>query len=260
MQFRGVRLQVVKFPLAARVNRYQLPFPGANCAVSFVFPAERITLERLPIERGHKTAAFHGRYGTAVVHGRVLHAGQFNKRRHQVDNVPRLAFERAAAGYAGRPMRDKRRGDPALVGIVLVEPEGRVAGICPARPVTVIRPRLAHSFKFRALVQDVLRTALGVEAPRVPFRTGAVVGEEDDERVIQLSIGAQVIEQTADVAVHDVHHGGENGHAPGQVPAPIGVNRVPGRVVLASPAVRCRDPIRRNHAAGRQFPALVGQA
>jgi len=76
---------------------------------------------------------------------------------------------------------------------------------------------LAHFIERFAGVEGVGWAAGDVEAEGVPFGAGAVIGGEEDEGVGELAGGFEVLDDAADVLIHLMDHGGEGGHAAGEV-------------------------------------------
>jgi len=124
----------------------------------------------------------------------------------------------------------------------------------------VIGVGLAHAGEFVAGVEDVGGAGGDVEAPGIPLGAGSVVGTEEDEGVLELAFGFEVSEDAADVLVHAVDHGGEDGHAAGEVLAAVGWDGVPGGILLFGPAVDVGDAIGADDGTGGHLPARVGEA
>ena len=106
--------------------------------------------------------------------------------------VAQFASGRDARG----PVHDQRRGDAALVDPDLVPAERRVARAGPARTQAQERPP---------------RTRVGAPRSWPSPRTSivgvrAVVGQEEDHRVVERVHGPQLFEHAADLAVHPVDH------------------------------------------------------
>ena len=120
-------------------------------------------------------------------------------------------------GDAVRPVGDQRRRDAALVDPVLVEAERRVGEVGPGGAVALVGVlRAGHA---QDVVAEVHRLAAARGAPRdhqlvdqlVDRRVqrnvlgaGAVVGEEDDQRVVELAGLLERGEDPADALVHAV--------------------------------------------------------
>src|SRR5207253_1867836 len=116
VQLGTIRVHVIELP-AAGMLRDQLPLAVAQRTVALVLPEDRgRSTERLPFEGGAQTRAFH----RGNILSRISGSFEIDRGRHQVDQVARLAFKFAPAGDAGRPVRDERGRDAALVLPVLV--------------------------------------------------------------------------------------------------------------------------------------------
>ena len=129
-------------------------------------------------------------------------AGELEQRRCDVGHVRHGLLGRAA--LHARPPGDRRYRDAAFVHEGFVQPERRRAHLRPARAVFGVRARLAD---VRVAVVHVLVDPLA-GAGNVIHRVavGAVVGQEEDEGVVELAGLLQVVEHAADVLVHVVDH------------------------------------------------------
>ena len=85
----------------------------------------------------------------------------------------------------------------------------------------------AHHFEVFALVKDVLVAGDDVEAVRIPFGAGAIIGHEHDESVFELTVALEVFDDPADLLVHAVDHGRVDRHSAGEIGAPICRQAVP---------------------------------
>jgi hypothetical protein len=170
-----------------------------------------------------------GRLRVALEHGRRLDAQQLVDRRHDVDGVDVLVAHLAARGDAPRPGHDERVGDAALVaGEALPVRERRVERPRPAGVVVVVRRRAAEVVEPREVLRDVVRDAveelvLVERAVRAALAAGAVIGDDDDDRVVELLGLLQVVDEPPDLRVGVGHEAGEDlGHAR-EEPALVGV-------------------------------------
>ena len=161
---------------------------------------------------------------------RILRPAEVHARRHHVDDVARLVAELALRGDARRPVGDERRADAPFVTVVFVQPERRAAGVGPPAAVAVVGLRTPHRRESGTRVECVLRPATLVEPERVPLGARPVVAQEQDQRVVEFAVLLQVVHHAADVPVHARHHRRVHRHSPGEVRAPVGVERVPRRV------------------------------
>src|SRR3546814_9869927 len=94
-----------------------------------MLPKDRLAArQRLAAKGGGHRTAFHWQDGMAIEGFGIGGTRQFDQRRHDVDQMPRLAHERAAClrRDPARPVRDQRRREPTLVSLVLIRVEGSV--------------------------------------------------------------------------------------------------------------------------------------
>ncbi len=75
-------------------------------------------------------------------------------------------------------------------------------------------------------------------------RVGAVVGQEDDQRVVPGAHLADLLEHAADLAVHAVDHGRVDGHLGGLELLLLGRQVVPGDGVLDLAGAEHVEPLR----------------
>ncbi len=135
-----------------------------------------------------------------------LHAEQVVHRRDDVGRVQELVPELAPGLDSLRPRDDQRIRDAALEVVALPHLERRVEGPRPADRIVVVGPR-------RAEVVDVLQVLLdrvgdAVEelvlvdgAVRPALAARAVVGDEDDDRVLELARLLEEVEQPPDLVI-----------------------------------------------------------
>ncbi len=70
---------------------------------------------------------------------------------------------------------------------------------------------------------------LVVRAVRATFARCAVVGDQHNDGVVELTLCLQMVEQTTDLRIGVAHHGGEHLHHPCVQALMIGLEVVPGR-------------------------------
>src|SRR3546814_18174383 len=88
-----------------------------------MLPKDRLAArQRLAAKGGGHRTAFHWQDGMAIEGFGIGGTRQFDQRRHDVDQMPRLAHERAAClrRDPARPGRDPRRREPTLLSMVLL--------------------------------------------------------------------------------------------------------------------------------------------
>ena len=103
------------------------------------------------------------------------------------------------------PVRDERGGNTALVLVLFVESEGGVADVGPAHIITPVALGIPW---------------LKILAPGALEGAGPVVGAEEEEGVFPGPSLLEMRDETTDVLVNDVHHGGKDLHAAG-LPLPV---------------------------------------
>ena len=198
----AVGLEVVEFPGALGAEADQFVVPAPDRGVALVFEENRRgTGERGPGECGAQAHPFHRLDGFAVEDGRIRRPGEVDAGRHEIDEVAGLLRQRAPprGGDRGGPVGDERRGDAALVVVVLIPAEGRV-----------LQKRPALADKHGGLRVAGIRT---VETTgHTGLRVAPVVGEKQDESVVEFAAFAQSGHEAADRGVHVGEGGGENRH------------------------------------------------
>ncbi len=120
---------------------------------------------------------------------RRLDAQGFQNRRDEVDAVRVLRPQLAVRLDLLRPRYDARVGGAAPVGLALPAPEGRVAGVGPAPRVVVVGLDAAQLVKHLEVVFDILSHIIEEEhlverADWPDLGAGAVVGDDDDQRIV----------------------------------------------------------------------------
>ena len=179
------------------------------------------------------------RHDGGVIHlGGILGAAEINASGHEINEVPGLAFEFAVTlGVdALGPMGDERRADTAFVHPMFVFSERRVAGVGPSEAVTVIgigaaghhlgallhHPAIAGAARDHVELQiafahwleliGVLVAILDAVPSAHAFGAAAVIGEEENQRVVVLAGGLEGIDHAAHAGVHVRDHGGIGFH------------------------------------------------
>ena len=125
---------------------------------------------------------------------------------HEIDGVDVLPAEPDLVSDAGGPVDDQRIGDPTLVHLALPAAERRVAGHGPSPWVVVVTVRAADLVDpLQRLVhltwRDVPEAQVVDRARRTALRAGAVVGENEHDRVLQIADVVEVRQQPTDVVV-----------------------------------------------------------
>ena len=112
--------------------------------------------------------------------------------RHQVDGVAVLGADLTSCGDLGRPGDDARVGGAAAVGLALPATERRVPRVGPAPGVVVEHVGAAQLVDSLEVLLDRLRDIveehhLVERSDRAALRARAVVGDEDEQRVVELA-------------------------------------------------------------------------
>ena len=135
---------------------------------------------------------------------------------HDVSDVDELPAHRPPLVFsdAGWPGHDHRDVDPALVGVLLVPLERAVAALGPSpRIVGVAMWSTDLVDPFDGLVwcfEDPVEVLhLVHDAEGTTLLGGAVVGEDDEERVVQFSNSAETVDEATDLVVGVVEKGGK---------------------------------------------------
>ena len=145
------------------------------------------------VEAGFEADALDRLLRVAVDDVRELDAEALEQGRHDVDRVAVLAADLAIGLDPGRPRDDQRVGRAALVvRVALPQLEGRVERPRPAGRVVVVRPRAAELVEVLEVLlhrvrQPVEELVLVDGAVRPALARGAVVGDEHDDRVVELA-------------------------------------------------------------------------
>ena len=112
------------------------------------------------------------------------------------------------------PVRDQRDAHAAAVRVLLVPAQRRVADLRPAPGIVGRAAQPADLGEVRLHLVGILRppheeARLVGLAARAAFLRRAVVGHQQDDRVVELVRGLQVIDQPADLRVGVIEEGGE---------------------------------------------------
>ena len=132
-----------------------------------------------------------------------------------------------------RPVDDQGIRDAAEVRVLLVEAEGRVRGVGPAHRIMGEGAGLAHHVIefFRFFQRHAAAQGRGEDIGRAggrALRRAAIVGEDQDQGVVELAQRRKLIRQPPDIAVERRDHAGIDLHIAGVEPLLAGAERVPG--------------------------------
>ena len=151
--------------------------------------------------------------------------------------------------HACRPVHDHRHVHAALVGVLLVPLERGVAALRPSPRVVGVAVGAADVVDARD--GDVGRLEDAVEelhlvhhTERAALLAGPVVGEQDEDRVVELTHRLQSIDKATDLVVGVVEERGERLLQPGGQPLLVLGQRIPRldtRVARREPSARGND-------------------
>ena len=166
-----------------------------------------------------------------------LDAEEVEDRGDDVHRMVVLLPDLPGGGLVARPADDARVGRPAIELVPLPHLERCVEGHRPAVRVVVVGRRTAQFVELGQVRLEVVWDPVEQQAlvdrsvrPALPAR--AVVGHEDDQRVVALAGLLEVVEQSADLVVGVREEAGVDlGHA-GEQPLLVVGERVPGLGVL----------------------------
>ncbi len=194
--FRAIGAKVVKLPRAVLPGRDDLPVARSEGPVPVMEPPERIAIDR-GVSREERDQALPGwrRHGPALPGLGPSRAGGLEDRGDEVDDVAGGVPELATPSDPSRPVDDQRGSDATLVDPGLVSAE---RGIRQARPP---RPNAEERRPGAALGARVVTVA-----PDHDLGAGTVVGEEEDQRVLECVHREELVEDPADLAIHPVDH------------------------------------------------------
>ena len=168
--------------------------------------------------------------------GRV-DAEDVQDRGHDVDRVVVLAADLAPGLRAGRPRDDARVAGAAVELVPLPHLERGVERHRPAVGVVVVGPGAAEVVQLGEVLGHVVGDAVGElhlvdGAVRAALAAGAVVGDQDDDRVVALLGLLQVVEQPPDVVVGVRQEAGVDLRHPREQALLVVAERVPGPGVV----------------------------
>src|SRR5690606_10000780 len=100
-----------------------------------------------------------------------------------------------------RPGNDTGRDDTSFMQISFIFLKRGIGYISPGCIISHIRTTRSN------FGLGVMEISLGYI-----FRTGAIIGDKDYQRIIPLTIGFQLFHQSTDILIHPINHGGIYGH------------------------------------------------
>src|SRR5699024_2431260 len=212
------------------------PPPSADRPVTHVLPTQDAVAEllrRLTVEDGdqaHSGGVLDSdAVATPVFALSQVGADERDDRRGDVEEVHvQMALTRPLE--PSWPRDDERVTDPAFTDTDLVLGERGVRDRAPVRPVRLDDVRAAGHHAFDV---SVLNT-LGRRAYGPAFARAAVVGGEDDDRVVALALALQLVEYAPDTGVHRLDLRGVDSH-------PFGLPRLVAGFFPAVQVPPCRQ-------------------
>ncbi len=222
---REVGVDVIEFPVVV-IERgvrlmvgHGLPAVGPDAAVTehleilhLLARRRRRGLRRKGVEQA---GAVHRHLRMTVDDVRTRRADRLEDGRRNVGDVVELVADAALVADAGRPVRDQRIADAATMGVLLVALVRCVADRSPAPGIVVEAFRRADLVDACDRLFDRLRPAVEIarvvdHAGRAAFLAGAVVGHQQEQRVVEFATGGEVIHQPADLRVGVFEEAGES--------------------------------------------------
>ena len=204
------------------------------------------------VSSGAQRASGHGHLLETAVDGGRLDAHHVVDGGDDVAHVVELVAHRTGVVDHRRPVDDHGHVDAALVGVLLVPLERRVAGLGPSPRVVGVAVGPADVVEAAdglvgRLHQEVEELHLVQHAERSALLAGPVVRQQEDQGVVELAERVELVDQPADLVVGVVQEGGEGLLQAGGQPL-VGVGHlVPG----LDPGVA-----RRQLGVGRDQPQL----
>jgi hypothetical protein len=215
MLFCAIDRKVVQLPLAT-AHAHELVRVPPHRGMTDVLPEERALGDRgfgVPAQFRDEAVTSEG--------GGSRGSGRLGDRREDIDDVLRRVDDLACGDAAGRPRDDQGGRDTAFVHPLLVEPEGRVREVRPGAPVAregvlgarfdVARIADAHGTRVARFGRGDVRREEPSDGELLGL--GAVVGEEQDQRVVAHPEGVELVEDLAHATVQCHDLGGVHLHA-----------------------------------------------
>src|SRR5947209_5329175 len=112
----------------------------------------------------------------------------------------------ATALDAFGPAHNQRVADTAVIAIALPHLERRVEGHRPAGGIMIVRQRTAQHIQVLEVLLQAIWNAVGYfvlvdRTVRTTLAAGAVIGDHDDERILELAQLLQEVDDPADLVV-----------------------------------------------------------
>ena len=139
--------------------------------------------------------------------------------RHQVNGVAVLGADLTSCGDLGRPRHDAGVGGAAAVGLALPAPERRVPRVGPSPGVVVEHVGAAQLVESLEVLLDRLRHVveehhLVERSDRAALRARAVVGDEDEQGVVELADLLQEVDHPSELVIGVADEPGVHLHHP----------------------------------------------
>ncbi len=131
-------------------------------------------------------------------------SGQFQNRGDQIDEMARRLSQRAVVGDALRPMGDEWSGNAPFMHPGLVTAERRVRQRGPTWADTEKRST--------GSAQGIGMMSV---AAHHDLCAGTIVRKEQNQRVVEVTHGLELVDDPADFLIHPIHHGRMDRHLVG---------------------------------------------
>lgn len=240
----------------------EFPVALAEASGFLVFEGEDAIWDGFGIGNGREErGSFDGADFVAVALGGILSSSCFKDGGDDVHEVGRSLHIFLGGFDAFWPVEDEGRGDPAFVAEVFVHAQRGVTEIGPAGPVGGVGIGLANVGEVIACVESGGATAgAAIESEGTPLVAGSVVREKGDDGVVEFVILFEIVENAANSLVNVLDHGGEGGHAAGEIFAAVGGEVGPFGVGFAGEMIGDVISINGDFGKGREFGVGADEA
>ena len=196
-RFRPILTEVVEFPSAVYAGCHDLPIPLSKGSVALMLPPEGFPLQIGVLSKGSDEAEPRRlRHFRGMILFWPVSSGQFQNRGDQINEMARRLSQRAPLADTPWPVHDEWRGDAPFVHPGLVTAE---------RCVGQRRPTRADAEKRRP------GSAQGIGLMSVAAHhhlcAGTIVRKEQNQRVLEVAHGLELLDDSADFLIHPIHHG-----------------------------------------------------
>jgi hypothetical protein len=166
----------------------------------------RFRWKRWILEARRKARALDQHLFHAVDLRRRFDPGQIQKRRRQIAGMGELVTEVPATADALRPADDQRIANAAAVGILFVAAKGRIGRHGPTQREIRVCPGSAdfidtREFLGERFVSEVARAVGVYKTERATLLAGAIVGDDDGERIVERPCLLKEIDEAGQVLI-----------------------------------------------------------